>query len=242
MSVPVREMFQVVKENTKADFQEASVPRKIMMAAMLGGLVAGLAFEWGTGNEALLGLVGSHVLEASNASGSGGVESSAEAAFATGLVSFAEQSILGIGMAINVAIFPNVVTKFSDRFLKKDKHTGPKHKKQSVISKLGEAMTFGSQISIMKDNVHERKPLRKNVIKALGISSLVGAGVVGIVGASAGILEFGAEHGLENQAHIVVNDVLANPLAYLGTYVTVKGVSKIKQHHSNNVKSKNKSA
>lgn len=190
-----------------------------MQAKFLAGvMLAGLAFEWGTGNETLLGLVGSHTFDKTDSAVLTGV--------ATGATSMMEQTILGITMALSLEQVPKTMQLLQDRFSRPE--DAAKETKGIDGSKVMAALALGSSAYLVVDNVKEHKPRATNIRNAIGTSAIIAAGVTTIgLGASA-ITELGAEHGYAHEADTAVN-VLSNPLSYLAVFGGVFALKKLKK-------------
>ena len=191
---------------------------------LMGAMAVGEAFEWGTGNEALLGLVGSHAFQITNNTLSTGI--------AVGATSFIEQGLLGVGMALSIDKLPKTVGALQNRLKKTDK---TETDKSTLGNKLVTSLALGTAGYLTLDNVKEKKSVRSNIKEAIGISALIGAGVTVIGEGAALVTQYGAEHGLEQEATSVVN-TLSNPLTYLGLFVAVTAGKKIKGAISTKVK------
>ncbi|HTB48626.1 MAG TPA: hypothetical protein VK712_00935 [Verrucomicrobiae bacterium] len=205
----ITEAYQSARE----DLAQGGVSTKLLLGAMAVGLV----FEWGTGNEALLGLVGAHAYNAThNSLATGAI---------TGSTSFVEQSLLGVGMALNIDRFPTTMGRLQDR-MSREHNTD--RQQPSLGNKALSAFALGTAVSLLKDRSGEKRPLRQNLQEAIGLSALIGAGVTLVASGSAAITNYGAEHGLEHQAHILV-DILSSPFTYLGIFGTKLVYDKAKQ-------------
>lgn len=93
-----------VMSETGESWREMTLPQK----SFLGATALGLAFEWGTGNEAFLGMVGGNVYDQTGNVIATGV--------ATGVASFFEQSVLGVAMALNIKNMPGFTRGVRENF------------------------------------------------------------------------------------------------------------------------------
>ena len=88
----LRDVYQA----SRAAYAESSVGDRVVLASALGGV----AFEWSTGNEALLGMVGGNLHDAT--------DNPVITSLGTGGVSFVEQFALGTMMVAAISRFPRV--------------------------------------------------------------------------------------------------------------------------------------
>ncbi len=196
----------------RAEHAEASPMQRIGAMAALGGL----AFEWGTGNEALIGTVAGNLHKLT--------DNPAITGLATCGVSFVEQGTIGVLMASTIHNFPKVASAVRDMVPspRDDEPRSP-----SRMSRFMNVMILGSAVEIAKENARKPHTRRENISRAVANSAIIGtANSALIMTASAGIAA-GAEHGFEAQAETAV-DVISNPLTYVALLAATVGYNKIK--------------
>jgi GNAT superfamily N-acetyltransferase len=196
----------------RSEFTDTTPAERATLAATLGGL----AFEWGTGNEALIGAVGANVHNLTH--------SPVAAGLASGGASFAEQGTLGLLMAATISVFPKVADTVRDVFTKREKTEG----EQSKTSRFLEAMALGSAVSLAKKNALQERSRIQNIRHALGSAAIVGAANTALVAGVSGIVSLGEGHGLEHEADLAVN-VASNPLTYAGLFGAALAYNKVKK-------------
>jgi hypothetical protein len=224
-----KEDLREIVHSGKEDFKAANLRGKLM----LGGLATGLCFEWGTGNEALLGMVGGHFFQATH-------DALLTAAVA-GSASFTEQAILGAITAVNISNFPKLMKRLNSKFMKNDSqnepyaepveqpHTVPLDeievtdeqiaagKKIQLMGRFITAFALGTSVKALADNARETKPLRANLKNTVGDAGLIAGGVAGIVGFAAGATNLGRSFGLESYANDFVS-IITHWETYAGLF------------------------
>src|SRR5258707_4472490 len=82
----------------------------------LGAAAVSLAFEWGSGNEALIAVIGGRTLQQTH--------EALQTAAAAGITSFTEQSLFGLLAAVAVANFPRTMEAIQGQFFKREASAG----------------------------------------------------------------------------------------------------------------------
>lgn len=245
-------MYMSFKEDAISVLQEgqdeirsASLAQRVS----LGAMACSLAFEWGTGNEALIGMVGGAVFQHTH-------EALLTAA-ATGAASFGEQSIFGITAAVAVANFPRATKAIREKFFsgvsaprqEEVEHTDENMQmpEESYRSKIAATMgrfatvfALGTAVpTIVRNAAHERS-FSENTKDVLKDATLIGLGVVAIAGAAAGATNMGDALGIHQQSEVVVN-VLTNPATYAGLFGLKTAWSIVKQRFTKHKRQANMS-
>jgi hypothetical protein len=209
----IRGSLAQIYNASREEFAQASVAEKAVLATTMGGL----AFEWGTGNEALIGAVAANVYDAT--------QNPVLTGLASGGGSFIEQAVLGVLMATTIYNFHNVagtVRSVTSR-------PGEEQKRTSGINTFLGAFVLGSAVELAKENATHERTYGQNIRRALGTAAMIGAAnTVLLTGASS--LITAAQHvGLEHPAEIFV-DVASNPLTYVGLFAAKFGFDKVKRY------------
>lgn len=220
-SLSFREKVNLVRNEAAADYDQATSAQKAGLLATAGTLI----FEWGTGNEAMLGIVGGTVY-----ANTGSVLMTAAA---TGLASFAEQGAFGAVMAYNVGNFPKPMKKVEEVFF------ADKEEEVKVVVGSGKnygarwnsGFVLGTSILMLIDNAHEPKSAKENLKNSTVNAALIGASVVAIAASAAALSNAGhnAGGGWETASDVLVN-VIKNPLTYIGLLLGRFGLSKLSKY------------
>ncbi len=176
--------------------------------------VGALAFEWGTGNEALLGTIGGRLHDLTDNPIITGI--------ATGSVSFAEQGTIGVLMATTISNFPKVAEAVRSAIPER------KNAEQSKASRFLSVMVLGAGVELAVENAKRPHSRRENMRRAIGSAAIVGVATSAIIGTVSGVTKMGAEHGFEQQANVAV-DAVSNPLTYAAAFGAAYGYKKLKQ-------------
>jgi hypothetical protein len=181
---------------------------------LLGLMACGLAFEWGTGNEALLAYVGSH------AYGIVGSNNLLENTFVTGAVtggtSMLEQSLLGVTMAKCIPKFPKTLNLLQTKF------DAQPIEKKSLFRKFTTGFFIGTPAYLTCDNIKEPKTTQQNVKEAIGVAALIGGGVAAVSGTTGFVSDLGTIYGFKDAAETFIN-ILEKPYTYVGLFGLIKG-------------------
>ena len=210
-----REKVQDVWRESRASFREAPTSHKLF----LGASAVGMTFEWGTGNEALLGMVGGNVLDKTGDPAATGIT--------TAGVSFAEQTALGLAMAINVKNFPRPIRKLQERFLPfaSDEDANVENKKLS--NRFLTAFALGSSAVVLAENTKQEKDFSDNCKSAVAHSGLIAGGVAAIAVTAAGATNLGRAVGAQEASDIFV-EVIKNPGTWATLFLGKVGFSRFK--------------
>jgi hypothetical protein len=178
---------------------------------LLGATALGIVFEWGPGNEWLIGGVGSETHSSFDPSNIGEfIAASAVTGVAAGASSTAEQALLGTMMSGTVRMFPKTFTKWDDTRT----HEAVNPEKGDIA--LGIALGV-SAVVVEKNSQNPERTLRDD-LKLTGKTALgIGAfNTVLVTGASLGVRAM-EDLGLEDAAHIT-EEILKNPITYIALF------------------------
>jgi hypothetical protein len=214
----IRQDIRSIYSEGKESLNNASAGQRLL----LGVMVAGLAFEWGTGNEALLGYVGANSYDATNSIAATGA--------AMGITSFVEQSALGVTMAKCVDSFPEVTEKVRE-IVKRRSNDKIEESKTTISQKFLAAFALGSSAVVLAENAYVRKSSRENTKTAVGYAALIGGGVATIGALSATTLKIGERLGYERFSQVLVS-VLSDPRAYLALFGATVLINKVRRNMS----------
>lgn len=200
------------------ELQEATPRQKLM----LGATACALAFEWGTGNEALIGVVGGNVLRATN--------DTLLTAAAAGGASFGEQALFGMTAAASIHYFPRVTSAIRRKIVGEEDITSAAEVTDGAVvdqarlsraRKIGNrfltAFALGTSINAFKNNATKEHNLQENTKNVIVDASLIGGGVAGIAAAAAGATNAGRSMGLQHEANTFV-DIISSPFTYMGLF------------------------
>ena len=212
LEMSVRETLHEIGIEGREEFAEAS----LMQKGVLGATACSLAFEWGTGNEALIGLVAGNVLR--------NTHDTLLTAAAGGGASFAEQSVFGLLAAASVHNFPRVMTAARKRLetpSSPEDETGNQATSVSVAKRLGDrfltAFAIGTSLAVMKNNATKEHTAAENTKNVVIDAGLIGGGVAGVAAIAAGATNLGRSIGLRDEMNVFV-DVISSPFTYLGLF------------------------
>ncbi len=191
--------------------------------AVLGATLAGVGAEWGTGNEALLGVVGGHVHEATN--------DPLVTSAVTGGVSFVEQLTLGAMMAATIDRFPHVVSSLRNLTANAREHAKTADNGFSKVGRFIDAFVLGAAVDVVIANTQRAQTRAENNRRVLASAAMVGTSVAAIGGGASAALKVGAEHGFETQAHVAVN-VISSPWTYAGLFGAKFAYNRIRKWHA----------
>lgn len=209
----VGENIQAVAQAGSSEIAHATLLQKVS----LGALACSLAFEWGTGNEALMGVVGGNVLQATH--------NALTTAIATGGASFTEQAIFGLVATVAVANFPQTTAKIRERFFPdalEHKDDGqpreePRNKVAAILGRFTTAFALGTAVPVIARSTLQERTMKENAKDVLTDAALIGLGVAAIAGAASGVQSAGEALGLQQQAHVLV-DVIKSPFTYVSLF------------------------
>lgn len=204
---------------TASDRADGGFETKAAITSMVGGLCV----EWLGPNEYLLGTTGSHVLQAT--------QNIYETGLSTGLVSFSLQTAVGATVAWTLSRYPDAIDKFQDRMRRVKNWEEESAESPSLAKRIGRQiirpLLIGSAINlVMEAPKNEKKSFGENMRRVIGWSAIVGAGVSFIGTGGAELIVEGEKHGFESLAHIIVNDILPDPLSYLTIAGTIYGTTR----------------
>lgn len=189
---------------------DTSLGQRATLAATLGGL----AFEWGTGNEAMLGYVAGRVYETTH--------DSLTTALAAGGASLMEQGAIGTLMAMTIHNYPEVTAKIRDAV-----NTKGEQKDASHLTRYAKAMVLGTGVELATENAIRQHTKQENVQHAMGSAAMIALSNTVIIGGLSGVLKLGERYGLESTSEAVVN-VASNPLTYVGLLAGAVGYNKLR--------------
>lgn len=212
----------------KAELYESKIYQKLL----LGTTVCLLAFEWGPGNEWLIGSVGAETHNNFSPNNTAEIlQASLVTGVAAGTASALEQSIIGLSTASSVRAFPNTFKHWDDT---KELDSQKKDNKSDAFT----GITLGASAVVVEKNF--QNPDRKLVDDA--IVTLKSASQIGLFNT---VLVSGLSisgHVLDNygqdQLADNIENLAKNPLTYLAIFGLYKAIDYYK--HRKKVK-KNKS-
>lgn len=194
----------------REDYDDSSVAKNLSTAAAVGGL----AFEWGFGNETLLGTVAGNVQQlAANSMVTG---------LATGAASFAEQGAIGVLMATAIHDHPKITAAIRETVTDR----GSSEERTSRLKRFGSCMLFGAAVDLALENAKNQHSRSANIRRALGSSAMIAAANTALIAGVSTAATFAAEHGLEAQVNTGV-EVVSNPLTYIGVFASIAGGKKL---------------
>jgi hypothetical protein len=209
---PLHKRLSAVYRDARHENKDSSLKGKATLAAALGGT----AFEWTTGNEALLGFVSSNAHKLADNPLITGV--------ATGGVSVAEQGTLGLLMAGAIHYYPrtaqSIRNNLSSSTKEENSNTSPSSKKKRFFN----SMLLGASADLAFENAKQPHTDKENVKRVLGSAAIVGAANTVLFSAISGTLVAAEKAGFESEADTFV-DVFSNPLTYVGLYGAILGGS-----------------
>ncbi len=183
--------------------------------AILATALSGLAFEWSTGNESMLGFVGARTHELTH--------NALATAVAGGGASFIEQGAIGTLMAMTIHNYPEVTAKLRELVSrgKEDSNTG--------IKRYASAMLLGTGVELAKENAVRPHDRSENIRHAMGSAAMISISNTAIIGSLSGLLKLGEEHGFEATSETIVN-VASNPLTYVGLIGGIIGYDRLRKY------------
>ncbi len=167
--------------------------------AILGTTLAGLAFEWSSGNESMLGFVSGQAYERT--------QDPLLTSLAAGGASFAEQGLIGALMAMTVHNYPEVTTKVREMVTNGEESSG------TFLGRYAGAMILGTGVELAKENALRPHDRKENLRRAAGNATMIATSNTLLVGGLSGLVNLGEEHGFETASETAVN-VASNPLTY----------------------------
>jgi len=181
---------------------------------LLGGTAAGIAFEWGPGNEWLIGVAGSTTHEAFNPSNAAElVATSTIAGLAAGTASAVEQSSLGLLMSGTVRTFPKAFMKW-DETREHEALNNPSNNKGDIIT----GIALGTSAVVIEKNAQNPsrtfKDDAKMATKTAGVIGAFNAALVTTVSIGVRVLE---QAGYDETSN-TIEDIAKNPLTYLAIF------------------------
>ncbi|HTE22591.1 MAG TPA: hypothetical protein VK674_06145 [Candidatus Limnocylindria bacterium] len=184
---------------------------------VLGLALVGLGFDWSTGNESMLSLVGANLHEAT--------DSPVLTGLGMGGLSFVEQTAIGLSMVGAISRFPRIAESVRG-LATRGQETSEVNR--SRAGRLFGAFLFGASVEVASENARRKHTVAENAGHVLVSASLIGGGVVAVGGAASGILELGERNGLEAQTDTLVG-LISNPLAYAGVFAAKLGYDKARK-------------
>ncbi len=203
------------------------VNSKTYQKVLLGATALGLIFEWGPGNEWLIGGVGSEThgsFDPSN--GLEFVASSVATGVAAGTVSAIEQGTLGVLMSGSVRAFPETFKRWDNT--RKHEPINPDK------GDLALGIVLGTSAVVIEKNSQNPSRTFTDDLKLSGKTS-VGIGIANtalITGASLGVRAI-EDLGYENIAQ-GIEEVLKNPLPYIAAFGLYKTYQVLKERKKRN--------
>jgi hypothetical protein len=198
----------------RTELADSSPFKRVSLAASMGAL----AFEWGTGNEALLSWMAANTYDISHNPIMTGV--------VVGVVSFVEQSGIGSLMANTISQFPKVAERI--RQVTGNASSEASRPKPGIVNRFAGAFVLGAAVEVVVDNARNERTRSANIRHVLGSSALIGTGAAGLIAGASGLLALGEKVGYESQAQTVV-DVASNPLTYVALLGGLLAINKVKR-------------
>lgn len=203
----LKEVYSVARaENANASIAER---------AALGGALVGLAFEWTSGNESMLGFVGSTAHELTH--------NPALVGAASGAASFVEQSAIGALVALSINNYPNAMKRMRES-INYDRDSS----EDSRAKRFARVMLLGSGVEVMVENSRHPHTGPENTRRAIANAATIGAANTALIGAVSGVMLLGERYGLERVTDPLV-DILSNPLTYMVAIIGSVGLNKIRK-------------
>ncbi|HET8708833.1 MAG TPA: hypothetical protein VFL85_00975 [Candidatus Saccharimonadales bacterium] len=206
----LRDKLSQVYSAAREDYGDSSVAKNLSTAAAVGGL----AFEWGFGNETLLGTVAGNVQQLA--------ANSVVTGLATGAASFAEQGAIGVLMAAAIHNHPKITAAIRETVADGEERQAY----ASRIKRFGNSMLFGAAVDLALENAKNQHSRAANIRRALGSSAMIATANTAFIAGVSTAATFAAEHGLEAQVNTGV-EVVSNPLTYVGVFASIVGGKKI---------------
>ena len=189
--------------------------------ALFGATLTGLVFEWSPLNEALLGAVGitTHEHIGPGTSVIQSVTGRIATGSVTGMVSFAEQAIVGSLTALSVHQFPNTFKVWQES--RPDNSLSGVSSTSSTIT----ALALGSSMAVIEKSIVDKNSnLKNNLNLAIKTSAIVGSCNFVLAGVVSGGLDVLDRNGQE-QLSSNIADTVKNPLLYVGLFGLAKIIS-----------------
>ncbi len=199
---------------------ELTKPEKKFRRSLLLGAIAGVTlYEWGPGNEAVMGMigVGTQNLLANPDNLKTLLASSLAVGAVTGYSTGAQQAISGTLMAGGVRYFPDTFKYWNKT--KKSKINEIKKDKGDIAT----ALVLGTSAAVIEQNARNpERNFKKDTKMALGMAAIIGTLNTALIsGISAGV-QVMDKAGLEKAADLTEN-IASNPLTYLAAFIAYKG-------------------
>jgi hypothetical protein len=234
-----KKLYNIIMSDSQSRYVKNRIQKVFTMAGhelvhskpygwlLLGATATGLAFEWGPGNEWLIGSVGTSVHQSYDPNSFGQLlQSSALAGGATGVASAVEQSALGLLMAGSVRNFPKTFQKWDET---RAEHAPISSDKNDIIT----GITLGTSAVVIEKNAKNPNRTYKQdsvtVAKTAGIIGIFNALLVSSLSIGVRILE---DQGYE-QASQNIEAIAKNPLTYLSVFGLYKAIQIAKNRSKN---------
>lgn len=189
--------------------------------ALFGVTITGLVFEWSPANEAVLAAIGVNAHEQLGTTGSiiQSVAGRIATGSVTGMVSFAEQAIVGSLTALSVHQFPNTFKVWQES--RPDNSLSGVSSTSSTIT----ALALGSSMAVIEKSIVDKNSnLKNNLNLAIKTSAIVGSCNFVLAGVVSGGLDVLDRNGQE-QLSSNIADTVKNPLLYVGLFGLAKIIS-----------------
>lgn len=181
--------------------------------AALGSTALTLLFEWGSGNEALIAVLGGHVLKQTH--------DLVQTAATAGAVSFGEQTIFGLAATLAVASVPRVMSAVREQFLTKAAADAGNEGDQSLRDRVLGAFALGTSLTTIMRNAVEQHSIAENAKIVLADAGIIALGNIAIGATVTELVNIGIATGHEALANGAVN-VISSPLTWIGLFIVSK--------------------
>lgn len=200
-----------IYKTANREHADASLGQRALLATTFGSI----AFEWSSGNESMLGFVAGTMHELTH--------NPLATSVVTGGASFAEQSVIGVLMAMTIHSYPEVTAKVREIV------TAGGEKSDTFLKRYGSAMLLGAGVEVAKENAVRPHDRKENVQRVLGSAGLIAVSNTTLIAGLSGLLKLGEENGFEVATATVV-DIASNPLTYVAVLAGVIGFSRLKKY------------
>jgi hypothetical protein len=202
-----------------ADLELTKPEKKLRRSFLLGAIACMTVYEWGPGNEAVMGMIGVQTqnLLANPDSLKTLLASSLAVGAITGYATGAQQALSGTLMAGGVRNFPEAF-KYWNKTKKREVNEVKKDK-----GDIATALVLGTSAAVIEQNARNpERNFKKDTKMALGMAAIIGTlNTALITGISAGV-QVMDKAGLEKAANWTEN-IASNPLTYLAAFIAYKG-------------------
>lgn len=202
-----------------ADLELTKPEKRLQRSFLLGTIACMTIYEWGPGNETVMGMIGVNAQEliANPDSLKTLLSSSLAVGAITGYATGAQQALSGTLMAGGVRNFPDAFNYWNNT---KKKETSEIKKDRGDIAT---ALVLGTSAAVIEQNARDpERNFRKDTKMALGMAAIIGTlNTALITGMSAGV-QVMDKVGFDKAASWTEN-IVSNPLTYLAAFVAYKG-------------------